>query len=109
MSLEPKSEQRLLETLETEKTRRHTENRLQYYLPYPLQLKFHNAGAKYRERLFCCGNQLGKTLAGAMEAAMHATGRYPDWWQGKRFDKPTVSWVAGTTGETVRDTVQRML
>jgi hypothetical protein len=55
------------------------------------------------------GNQLGKTLAGAMESAMHATGRYPDWWQGRRFDKPTVSWVAGTTGETVRDTVQRML
>jgi hypothetical protein len=26
-------------------------------------------------------------LAGAMEAAMHATGRYPDWWEGKRFDK----------------------
>ena len=55
------------------------------------------------------GNQLGKTLAGAMETAIHATGRYPAWWQGKRFDTPTVSWVAGTTGETVRDTVQRML
>jgi hypothetical protein len=44
-----------------------------------------------------------------METAMHSTGRYPRWWQGKRFEKPTVSWVAGTTGETVRDTVQRML
>jgi phage terminase large subunit-like protein len=55
------------------------------------------------------GNQLGKTLAGSMEVAMHATGRYPEWWRGKRFDKPTVSWVAGTTGETVRDTVQKML
>ena len=35
------------------------------------------------------GNQLGKTLAGGVEAAMHVTGRYPDWWQGKRFDEPT--------------------
>src|SRR5215510_2677985 len=43
------------------------------------------------------------------QAAFHATGRYPSWWPGRRFDKPTVSWVAGTTGETVRDTVQRML
>ncbi len=22
---------------------------------------------------------------GGMETAMHATGRYPDWWKGKRF------------------------
>jgi phage terminase large subunit-like protein len=109
MRLEPDFEQRLLETLETEKTRRHTENRLQYYKPYPKQLQFHNAGAKYRERLMCAGNQLGKTLAGGFEAAMHATGRYPDWWKGKRFDAPTVGWCCGVSGEVVRDTVQRIL
>jgi Terminase large subunit, T4likevirus-type, N-terminal len=55
------------------------------------------------------GNQLGKTLAGGFEVAMHATGRYPDWWQGKRFDKPTVGWACGVTGEVVRDTVQKVL
>jgi hypothetical protein len=49
------------------------------------------------------------TSAVRLRCTIHATGRYPEWWQGKRFDKPTVSWVAGTTGETVRDTVQRML
>ena len=56
-------------------------------------------------RLFLCGNQLGKTLAGGFEAAMHATGRYAPWWQGKRFDRPVVGWVCGVTGETARDTV----
>ena len=55
------------------------------------------------------GNQLGKTLAGASEAAMHATGRYPDWWPGRRFDHPVVGWVAGVTGETTRDNPQKML
>jgi phage terminase large subunit-like protein len=55
------------------------------------------------------GNQLGKTLAGGFEVAMHATGRYPDWWQGRRFDKPTVGWACGVTGEVVRDTVQKIL
>jgi phage terminase large subunit-like protein len=55
------------------------------------------------------GNQLGKTLAGGFEAAMHATGRYSDWWKGKRFDKPTVGWACGVTGEVVRDTVQKVL
>jgi hypothetical protein len=55
------------------------------------------------------GNQLGKTLAGGFEAAMHATGRYADWWQGRRFDRPTIGWACGVTGEVVRDTVQRVL
>jgi len=55
------------------------------------------------------GNQLGKTLAGGFEAAIHATGLYPKDWQGKRFDKPTVGWAAGVTGETIRDSVQRIL
>ena len=55
------------------------------------------------------GNQLGKTLAGGYEAAMHATGRYPDWWKGRSFDRPAIGWACGVTGEVVRDTVQRVL
>src|SRR5215831_15940027 len=99
----------LLQTLTAEKDRRRTQNRLNYYQPYKRQLEFHEAGATHRERLLMAGNQLGKTLAGGFEAAMHATGRYPDWWQGKRFDRQTVGWCAGVTGEVVRDTVQKVL
>jgi phage terminase large subunit-like protein len=99
----------LLETLKAEKSRRLTEDRLRYYRPYKKQADFHKAGASHRERLLMAGNQLGKTLAGGFEVAMHATGRYPDWWQGKRFDKPTVGWACGVTGEVVRDTVQKVL
>src|SRR6516162_6186493 len=86
-----------------------SEDKLAAYQPYPKQLEFHAAGATHRERLLMAGNQLGKTFCGAMEVAMHATGFYPSWWRGRRFDRPTTSWVAGTTGETVRDTIQRML
>jgi phage terminase large subunit-like protein len=89
--------------------RRRAENQLASYQPYDKQRAFHDAGALHRERLLMAGNQLGKTLAGGMETAMHATGNYLSWWKGRRFDKPTIGWVAGTTGETVRDTVQRML
>src|SRR5262245_44354747 len=85
------------------------QDKLSSYRPYHKQREFHAAGAKHRERLLMAGNQLCKTLAGSMETAMHATGRYPARSKGRRFDKPTVSWAAGTTGETVRDTVQRML
>jgi phage terminase large subunit-like protein len=92
-----------------EQDRRLVENRLAHYKPYEKQRRFHAAGANHRERLLMAGNQLGKTLAGSFELAMHTTGRYPDWWTGKRFNRPIVAWAAGTTGETVRDTVQRML
>ena len=101
--------ERLLETLQAEKERRLTTNRLQYYKPYDRQLAFHNAGAKYRERMLCAANQSGKTFCAGMEAAMHATGRYPDWFKGKRFDKPTVGWACSVSGEVARDTVQRIL
>jgi phage terminase large subunit-like protein len=99
----------LLTALKAEQERRHTEDRLKYYKPYPKQTDFHAAGATHRERLLMAGNQLGKTLAGGFEAAMHASGRYPDWWKGRRFDRPTVGWACGVTGEVVRDTVQRVL
>ncbi len=55
------------------------------------------------------GNQLGKTLAGGFETAMHLTGKYPDWWEGRRFDKPVVCWAGGVTREALRDGSQRML
>src|SRR5438876_654578 len=99
----------LLQTLEAEKSRRHTENRLQYYRPYDRQSQFHAAGITHRERLVMAGNQLGKTRAGGFEAPMHATGRYPEWCTGRRFDRPTIGWACGVTGEVVRDTVQRVL
>jgi phage terminase large subunit-like protein len=85
------------------------QDRLSLYRPYSKQAEFHTAGAAHRERLFMAGNQLGKTLAGAMEEAIHATGRYPDWWRGRRFAGPTTSWAAGITGESTRDNVQRLL
>lgn len=92
-----------------EKVRRAKRNRLKYYKPYVKQAEFHRLGATHRERLFSAGNQLGKTFSGAYETAMHATGRYPDWWEGKAFSKPTIGWAASVTGELTRDGVQRLL
>jgi phage terminase large subunit-like protein len=85
------------------------QNQLVQYQPYPKQLEFHAAGKTYRERLLMAGNQVGKTLAGGAEFAMHLTGLYPSWWTGRVFDKPVVSWAAGVTSEVTRDSVQRIL
>jgi phage terminase large subunit-like protein len=98
-----------LERAKRELIQRAATNRLATYRPYTKQKDFHAAGARFRERLFMAGNQLGKTIGGGFEAAIHATGKYPDWWDGRRFDKPTVGWAAGVTGESTRDTVQRVL
>lgn len=83
--------------------------RLSAYRPYAKQADFHVAGATYRERLLRAGNQLGKTVAGAAEAAYHLTGRYPEWWRGRRWDRPTSAWVGGVTGVSTRDNPQKML
>ena len=84
-------------------------NRLESYRPYPKQAEFHAAGAEHDERLLMAGNQLGKTLAGGFEWAMHLTGRYPSWWKGRVFDGPVRLWASGITAESTRDNPQRIL
>jgi phage terminase large subunit-like protein len=105
----PDSNEQLLSMLSAEKNRRLTENRIAYYKPYPKQADFHAAGAKYRERLLMAGNQVGKSLASAMELAIHCTGQYPSWWQGFRFDRAIRAWACGETSEVMRETTQRLL
>src|SRR4051812_17459093 len=105
----PYSEAALLSILEREQAKRRSHRKLTEYAPYPKQKAFHDAGATYRERLFLAGNRCGKTQAGAYEMAMHLTGMYPQWWEGKRFDKPVRAWAAGVTGESTRDVVQEKL
>jgi phage terminase large subunit-like protein len=84
-------------------------NKLRDYRPYAKQREFHENGATFRERLFMAGNQLGKTYAGAAEAAMHLTGRYPDWWKGRRFDSAITMLAGSESYELTRDGVQRLL
>ncbi len=94
----------------TEQLKYSTEtNRLLDYAPYPKQREFHAAGALFRERLLMAGNQLGKTLAAAMEVAMHMTGRYPPWWNGRRFDRPTRGICGSESVELTKKGVQRLL
>ena len=105
----PSSLEALLSRLQAESNRRRNRNRLLRYQPYPKQAAFHAVGAAHRERLLMAGNQLGKTYSGAAEAAIHLTGRYPSWWEGRRWDRPVRGWAASETGEVTRDGVQRLL
>lgn len=77
---------------------------------YKKHMEFFAAGKTHRERLFLAANRVGKSEGvGAYETTLHLTGRYPDWWQGRRFNRP-VKWLAsGDTNTTVRDIVQQKL
>lgn len=77
---------------------------------YAKHMLFMAQGAKYRQRLFMAGNRVGKTEgAGGYELALHLTGRYPDWWQGRRFDHAITAWAAGDTRATARDILQKKI
>ena len=55
-------------------------------------------------------NRVGKTEGvGGYEMSLHLTGQYPDWWDGRRFDRPIKAWAAGDTGKTVREILQSKL
>lgn len=77
---------------------------------YGKYLEVFAAGVEHNERATLGGNRVGKTLGiGGYETALHLTGLYPDWWVGKRFDKPILCWAAGTKSSKVRDVNQKML
>lgn len=82
-------------------------NQLGAYVPNEKQREFH--AQKFRERLLCAGNRLGKTYCASHEVAMHATGRYPDWWEGRRFDRPVLVWTGSESNETSKGIIQKML
>ena len=92
------------------------QNRIDQYYPetgllsrhnYPKHMKFFALGKEYSERCIMAANRIGKSEGiGAYELTLHATGRYPAWWNGHRFSRPISAWAAGTTSTTARDIVQ---
>lgn len=67
-------------------------------------------GSPHQERAMMAANRIGKSLGvGGYEVALHLTGLYPEWWDGRRFDRPIEAWAAGDTSETTRDIVQAIL
>jgi phage terminase large subunit-like protein len=86
-----------------------TFERFRSFKPHPKQKLHLDLGLTKRERLLMANNRGGKTETGAFEAACHLTGDYPDDWNGKRFDQPTMGWICGETSLLVRDVQQKKL
>ncbi len=89
-------------------------NRLGNYKPYPYQLNFHNAighetDSPAKQRFLMAANGVGKTKSAAFETAIHATGRYPDWWKGTRFHTAVEIIVGAKTNDAAVKVVQKEL
>ena len=83
--------------------------KIESYDPYPFQQDFHKTSAGNNQRLLMCANRIGKSYCGAMEMAMHLTGIYPDWWEGRIYEKGITAWVGGVSNESTRDICQAEL
>lgn len=79
------------------------------HLKYKKHMIFFKAGSIYKERALIAGNRTGKTYAAEAEISWHLNGKYPKWWEGKRFNTPIKCWVVGKTHETTRDILQTYL
>jgi len=99
------STERKVEILK-ELRKRERYNKIDYYDPYPYQVRFHKTGKNCNQRLLMAANRIGKSYCGSSELAFHLTGIYPDWWEGKVFKQPIVAWAGGVSNETTRDIVQ---
>jgi phage terminase large subunit-like protein len=110
--------ERAIELIEllTEQQRRKARRKILTYFPevgplardkYPKHMEFFKAGVAHRERLMLAANRVGKTEGvGGYEVAVHLTGQYPSWWQGRRFDHPVKVWAAGNTSKKVFEILQ---
>lgn len=102
-----------------ERERRQLRRKLWTYFPdagplrrelYQQHLEFFRLGKTVSTRAFLAANRVGKTEGGGgYELTLHLTGRYPEWWEGRRFDGAIDAWAAGDTNETVRDIIQLKL
>ena len=82
-------------------------NKLEYFDPYPFQVKFVNDTES--EVALRAANQIGKTYSGTVWDAMDLTGRYPDWFEGIKHDRPITLVVGCVNNDKTRDIIQKEL
>jgi len=83
-------------------------NALKYFRPFEHQKKFFKTGT-WPRRGILAANRIGKTVSTCFEVAMHLTGQYPEWWAGRRFDKPVNVMVCGEGWQQVALVLQNEL
>ena len=83
-------------------------HQLKYFRPFDHQKRFFLTGNSERRGILAA-NRIGKTVSTCFETAMHLTGQYPEWWEGKRYNKPVTAMVAGEGWSQVAMVLQNEL
>ena len=109
MKANPVDLMRELDELEAALEERQQYNKLAYFKPYPWQRKLLNSSKDNAQTLLMAANRVGKSYSGAMNIAYHATGLYPDDWEGHKWLHPVNCWAAGVSAESTRDILQNEL
>lgn len=92
-----------------------TNNQLEYLWPQEHRELAHkhmdyiNATKNQRVCVWLACNRGGKTFTQGTIVAYHATGKYPDWWGGRRFKKCTHILVIGPDYDQLRNGIQKYL
>lgn len=84
------------------------------FIPYDYQLKWFDSGLNHRLRYLSAANRIGKTYGAAAEFSYHATGLYPEWWNGYRVTNNLITsarvlWAVGVSADSTRTTLQKEL
>lgn len=83
------------------------ENKLDFYDPYPFQVRFHNDRS---DRVgLVANNQGGKTIAGTAQDAFDLTGLYANWYDGYRYTHPVILICGSISDPKTRDLLQKAL
>lgn len=80
-----------------------------YFDPYPYQVRVCNATKDHSQVALMAANRIGKTEVGALNFAVHTTGLYPKWWEGRVWRRPIKAWAAGVNNDKTRDIIQEKL
>lgn len=117
MSTEMTAKEELALLLE-EREQRHKYNKLHYTFEdtgpfrrqlYPKQLEFFKATKDFNQIAMVAANRSGKSYAAAYMMAVHLTGMYPDWWEGRKFRKPINGWAVGVSNTQTKQVNQKLL
>ena len=97
-----------LELLEQIQSERKKERGIQYYIPNPVQLRFHKSVSDLV--MLCGANRIGKTTAGAVEIVLHTTRKYPEWYpMERRFFKPIKAVIVVTANSIIEKVIEPKL